>query len=415
MKNKKLNNISEIIPLYVVIFLGFFGFALTVALYIPMLMDTNFAILPEASPTSLRVSISGFLLAMYPLGQFLGSPVIGKLSDHYGRKKVLMISLVACVIGFISIALSIQFHLLTLLFASSFLTGLCESNMAISQSIIAERSNNIIQKTKLIGYAFSACSLGYIMGPLVGGFGATLYSYSFPFWVTAAGILLLLVWVKLSFKDHSHPHHEIKIKWVEAITAMKTIFNQPALRKFYLVNFLIFFAVQGLYRVAPIYVIDKWQPDLNIYTLLIAFVSALCFFANLFLMGKLSKKFSTEPLLIGLLIFSGIFIISIIIPNNFNWIWLTYGLAVIPTVMALTACTTWLSNQIDIKSQGQVLGNNQALLVLGEATSAIFGGIIAAINISLPLVVMGTILLISSFLVWQVMHKSKKDTDLAIS
>ncbi|MCF6767844.1 MFS transporter [Thiotrichales bacterium 19S11-10] len=415
MKRIISTNTSEIIPLYAVIFLGFFGFALTVALYIPMLMDKSFAILPETSPTSLRVSISGFLLAMYPLGQFLGSPVIGKLSDHYGRKKVLMISLIACVLGFISIALSIQLHLLTLLFISSFLTGLCESNMAISQSVIAERSSSVIQKTKLIGYAFSACSLGYIMGPLAGGFGATLYSYSFPFWATAVGILLLLLWVQFSFKDHYRPHHEVKIRWVEAITAMKTIFNQRALRKFYFVNFLIFFAVQGLYRVAPIYVVDKWQPDLNTYTLLIAYVSGLCFMANLFLMGKLSKKFSTEALLIGLLIFSGIFIISIIIPNNFSWIWLTYGLAVIPTVMALTACTTWLSNQVDMKNQGQALGNNQALLVLGEAISAMIGGLIAAINISLPLIVMGTILLISSFLVWQVMHKSKKDTDLAIS
>jgi predicted MFS family arabinose efflux permease len=100
-----------------------------------------------------------------------------------------------------------------------------------------------------------------------------------------------------------------------------------------------------------------------------------------------------------LLIFSSIFIFLIVIPQNFHWIWLTYGLAMIPTVMALTTCTTWLSSKADSSEQGQVLGNNQALLVLGEASSAAIGGLVAAINIALPIITIGGILLIASYLI----------------
>src|SRR5215216_3053150 len=149
-------NFQDLLPLYAVICLGYLGYSLTLTLFIPMLLDTNFNLLARTSPTSLRMTVSGFLLAMYPLGQFFGSPVIGKLSDHYGRKKILLLSLLMCIIGFISIGISIQFHNLILLFISAFFTGLCESNMAISQSVIADKFQNSAEKTKYLGYAYSA-------------------------------------------------------------------------------------------------------------------------------------------------------------------------------------------------------------------------------------------------------------------
>lgn len=385
--------LRELLSLYAIIFFGFLGFALTLTLFIPMLMDKNYDLLPMTSSTSLRTTLSGLLLAMYPLGQFLGSPVIGKLSDHFGRKNILIYSLSACVVGFAGIALSIQFQLLGLLFLSSFFTGLCESNMAISQTVVADRFEDPVQKTKYIGYAYSACSLGYVVGPLLGGFGGTVLGYSGPFWIVAIGILGLTAWLFFSFDDQYLPDRAVSIKFLEAMTAIKSIFNQPALRKIYLINFLIFFSVQGLYRVIPLYVVDEWKPSLHIYSLIISYVSMICLLANLLILGRLVNKFATKKLLNGLLLLGGVLVIVVIIPNHFNWIWLTYGLAVIPTVMALPTCTTWLSEQVSAKEQGQVLGNNQALLVLGESSSAAIGGLIAAIYVPLPIIVMGVILL----------------------
>lgn len=391
--------LREVMPLYAVIFLGFLGYALTIALFIPMLMDRHFQLLSIDTPTSQRALLSGLLLAMYPLGQFVGSPIIGNLSDHFGRKKVLLPSLLACFFGFIGMALSIQFHHITLLFVSSLLTGLCESNMAISQSVIVDRTEDATQKTKMIGYIYSACSLGFIAGPLLGGTVGTQLGYSAPFFITALGVLGLILWVFYNFKDHYTPNETVPIKIVKSLTAIKSIFNRKAPSKIYLINFLIFFAVQGLYRVAPLYVVDEWKPSLHTYTLLIAFVSFLCFLANLFVLGRLAKQFLTKKLLFGLLIAGGLFTILITIPGQFKWIWLTYGLAVIPTVMALPTCTTWLSDHVSSDEQGQALGNNQALLVLGESTSAAIGGVIASLLIPLPVVVMGVILLIAAYMV----------------
>lgn len=397
-------SIRYLLPLYAVIFLGFFGYALTIALFIPMIADGNLNLLPQNTSTSLRAAISGFLLAAYPLGQFLGSPIIGKLSDHYGRKKILMLSLCACLIGFSTIALSIAYQQLPLLFLSCFLTGLVESNMSISQSVIADYCEDATQKIKLIGYAFSACSLGYITGPLVGGIGAAQYGYGAPFWITAVGVLGLILWVQFGFKEISVARLSKTMHLWEALTAFKTIFTHRKLRRLYLLNFLIFFSVQGLYRVVPLYVQNEWHPNLQTFTLLIAVISLLCLLANMFVMGWAAKRFKTEHLLRGLLFIGGISTIVIVFPQHFSWIWLTYGIAVLPTVMLLTTCTSWLSDHATREEQGQVLGNNQALLVLGESLSAAVGGLIAAIMIPLPVVVMGSILLLMIFLLPRSAH-----------
>ena len=386
---------KKLFPLYIIIFIGYFGYALTIALFVPMLLDTKFSLLPALTSTAQRVTLSGFLLAMYPLGQFLGSPIIGKLSDHYGRKKVLLISMFICVIGFASIGLSIHFLLLHLLFISCFITGLCESNMTIAQAVISKLATNTVQKTKLIGYAYSACSLGYITGPIVGGLGGSTHSYAFPFWLTALAIAPLVLWIKYKFIDEHVIDVNSRINFFAAITSMKTIFNNKKLRKFYFLNFCIFFAIQGLYRMAPVFIQNKWQPSLHIFTSVISFVSLMCLIANMFLLGFLAKRFKTKNLLLSLLIFSAVFTISIIIPKQFHWIWLTYGLAALPTVMALSTSTTWLSNQAAQDIQGQVLGNNQALLVLAEAVSAAIGGVIGAFDINLALLVMAGILVFS--------------------
>lgn len=390
---------KRLFPLYAVICLGFIGYALTITLFIPLIMTQHSGFLPANTSTATRATLSGFLLAMYPLGQFIGSPIIGNLSDRHGRKRVLLISLFGCCIGFFCMWLSITYHQVTWLFVSALFTGLCESNMAISQSVIADISANEEQKSKLIGYAYSSCSFGYFLGPLIGGFFGSLLSHSSPFWITGLGVVLLMVWLAFTFKDTYQPNIQQRLHLFQSLTSIKTLFNRPKLYKFYIVNFLIFFAVQGLYRVAPLYTADTWHPGLLMFSFLIAYVSLLCFLANLLLLGRITKLFSSKSTLIVLLIAGGLLVISIVLPIHFHWIWLTYGAAVIPTVMALPICTTILSNQVPSHEQGQILGNNQALLVLGEASSAAIGGVIAAIYIPLPVIMMGAILIGTALIV----------------
>ena len=69
-------DLKALLPLYLVIFIGFCGYSLMITLFVPMLMGTNGFLAADATAGQ-RSIILGILLAIYPLGQFLGSPVLG--------------------------------------------------------------------------------------------------------------------------------------------------------------------------------------------------------------------------------------------------------------------------------------------------------------------------------------------------
>jgi len=79
----------------VVVFVGFLGYSLMIAVFTPMILRNDNGMLAASSGLSQRSLVLGVLLALYPLGQFLGSPVLGTLSDRFGRRPVLIASLIA--------------------------------------------------------------------------------------------------------------------------------------------------------------------------------------------------------------------------------------------------------------------------------------------------------------------------------
>jgi MFS family permease len=77
---------SRLIPMYVVIFAGFVGYSLMITVFTPLLLRPGGGMLPDTTPAATRSLILGGLLALYPLGQFLSSPIMGSLSDRHGRR-----------------------------------------------------------------------------------------------------------------------------------------------------------------------------------------------------------------------------------------------------------------------------------------------------------------------------------------
>lgn len=110
------------------------------------------------------VLFGGFLGSMFSFLQFVGSPVVGGLSDVYGRKPVLMISLVGITSSYLLWAYSKSFGLFVL---SRFVGGLSKGNISLSMAIITDQTNQTTRGKgmALVGIAFS---LGFIFGPMIG-------------------------------------------------------------------------------------------------------------------------------------------------------------------------------------------------------------------------------------------------------
>ncbi len=406
-------DLHPIISLYFLVYVTSIGHSMMATLFVPMLMYPNNFIDDSVGRTTRTIYV-GILLALFPLGRLLSASVIGSFSDRNGRKRVISYTLVFTILCCVLIAYSLQIRSLWLLMVGCFLCGLFESNVAIVQSAIAD-SSAPAERGRLFAYLFSARSLGYISGPLAGGQIALRYGYAHPFWILVALLVITYIWIMLGFRDTYEPDKEKPINYFKAFTNLFTVFTDLPIRRVYLINFLLFLATYGFWRVIQIYMVDKWNFNVGEVTFYFSYLAVMGTLANIFLFAPLSRRLGLQWLLIITAIVGGLFMISIVIPDSEVSYWFTAGPASLMLAMAIAGCGAYLSTLVGSDRQGRVLGNNLALQVGAESHSALFGGFLAAILIPLPLITYGVVAILGGLLLITYRRKAGNDEGIKVT
>ena len=387
--NNKDFDLGRLVPLYMLISIAYIGYAMMVTLFPPMLLLDNGFLDPETAKSTKTILI-GTLLALYPLGQFLGSPVIGALSDRFGRKRVLMITLIFSISFYGLIAVALYEKSLVFLMIVCFLAGLSESHVSIVQGVIAD-SSKPEDRGRLFAYMYACMSLGYILGPLIGGPMAIHFGYSSPFWFVLALLVTAAIWLKVTLQE-SHVSEEKKVDYFRTFKNFTTVFTDKPIRRIYLVNFILFLSILGFFRVIQIYMVDKWNLDVDKESFLYAYLAFACLIGNTFIIGLLTKKFSNKLITVVTSILAGLLMITIVMFNAEYIFYITGGSSSVFQAIAAGACCAILSTRVSGERQGSVMGNNQALFVGGEAIGAFVGGFLASLYIPLPIIVFGILM-----------------------
>lgn len=202
MKNKK-----ALITIFLIVFIDLFGFGIILPL-LPFIAEKY-----NANPAQI-----GFLTATYSFFQLVASPILGRLSDRYGRKKILILSQLGSAIGYLILALA---NSLPLLFVSRIIDGVTGGNISIAQAYIADVTDNK-NRARGMGLIGAAFGLGFIFGPAIGG-ALSKISYSAPAFL-AAFVSLLTIMTTFLFLDET-------VNTEKATHSKRTEFSLEELKK----------------------------------------------------------------------------------------------------------------------------------------------------------------------------------------
>ncbi|MCJ7703702.1 MAG: MFS transporter, partial [Anaerolineales bacterium] len=220
---------SRLLPVFLVVFVDLLGFGLILPL-LPYYADSY-----GATPF-----VIGLLTASYAAAQLLGAPLLGRLSDRYGRRPILLVSIFGTFVGFVLLGVaeslgaglaswlgllgSTNAFILSLLFISRVTDGLTGGNISVAQAYITDvtTAENRAQGLGMIGAAFG---LGFIIGPATGGV-LSAWGYAVPAFAAAGLALLNLVAVYFFLPESLTVE---KLEEMAALEAEKPSFSLKAL------------------------------------------------------------------------------------------------------------------------------------------------------------------------------------------
>ncbi len=389
MSNQAESSFVRILPLYIVIFIGFVGYSLTITILTPMVLEGGELLLRSVPFRANPTIILGTVLAIYPIGQFFGAPVLGALSDRFGRKPILVTSLTITTLCFGGLGYAISINNLSLFMLISLIMGLAEANIATAQSAVADVSTES-NRTRMFAYINMSASGAFVVGPLLGGVLAdpnlvSWFNNSTPYWAVFVVLIFAVLFTVFAFKETHPKAKRTEVSYGQAFANLLTVYKPGKLRIIYLVNFLIYLAVFGFFRAFPMYLVEQYDMDVTELATYIAWNAVPVVIGSLWLTGYLAKTLSTRSITILSSFFLGVFSLIMIIPQAEHMQYLSLFLPGLALAVALPASATLISLAAKEKEQGRALGNNLSIEVGAEVLSGLAAGFLAAYFIKLPM------------------------------
>ena len=324
----------------------------------------------------------GLLAGSYAIAQFAFTPLIGALSDRYGRKPVIAVCVAGSVLGLglFAITLSINWQAipwaagglipLALLFCGRLIDGVSGGTAATAGAVLADISTpeNRAKAFGLIGVAFG---LGFILGPAFGGVLAG-FSVTLPVWV-ATGFALVNLLLVVVLLPETHPQEARRAmprkRDLNPFTALKRVFTNPQVRRLCAAFFLFFMAFNGFTAVLVLYFKQafNWGPGLATTAFLVVGVVATVVQGGL--IGPLVARFGEWRLTLAGLGFVIIGCLLIPMANRSNAAGVVFSAVAILALGTglVTPCLRALvSRRLGDSGQGAALGSLQGLQSLGS-------------------------------------------------
>jgi MFS transporter, DHA1 family, tetracycline resistance protein len=344
----------SLVVVYLTIFVNLVGFGIIIPL-LPFYAETF-----GATPLAI-----GLLFASFSVGQLVASPILGELSDRYGRRPVLIFSLIGTVVSFVMLALA---QSLGMLFAARLVDGLSGGNITTARAYIADVTPEE-GRPRAYGLLGAAFGLGFIIGPALGALFSYI-SYTAPIWAAAA---ITLAATALAWFWLPETVHRARAGGGSPWKALRELSGRSGLRLLFSVDFLYWMAFAVYQTSFALFGARRFGFDASHTGYLLSAFGVLGVVVQGFLVGPVVARLGAKRTLIAGLFFGA-----------FGWAAgsLTHSVplfvaTLIPAALGIGFCNATLSalvsNAAERHEQGRVQGAAGALESLGRTLGPVWG------------------------------------------
>lgn len=342
----------------------------------------------------------GLIAMSFPVMNFLFAPFWGSLSDRYGRRPVILVSVLITGLAYLLFSQTVN---LWLLFFSRLLSGMGSANLSVAQAYIADITPPK-DRAKSMGMIGAAFGLGFIIGPTVGGY---MKSISSPGHVDLVGYLaavLCLINLVLAYfllpESIKEKQHGLRFNF-KVISGIIAELRKPTIRELLVINFIFITSFMIMQMCVSLF----WKEQIGLTDIevgnMFAFIGLATVIVQGGLVGKLVRKYGEVRLLsYGAYLFTAsLLIIPWVTPYTFLPIELfALALMALANGCLTPSITSLLSKTSDPKDVGQVLGVNQSFGSVARAAGMGLSGFIYGIEFHLPFMVGAMLMLICLWL-----------------
>lgn len=383
-------SLVRVAPLFLVLFIDGVGLSLLFPIINSMIIQSSSNFLPATTSLSEREMLYGLVIGIYMVCWFFGAAIMGDLSDSSGRKKSLMLCLIGACAGYVLSAISVHISSLTLLVFGRIVAGFTAGSQPIAQAAIVDVSPEE-HKARNIGYILFSVSLGFVIGPLIGGVLSdpkfvSWFNFTIPFYFAALISLINAVLLQLFFHETFTKTERVKIRFSRAVTIFVEAFKHHKIRNLSIVFFVMIFGWAAYYSFMPLYLFEKYHYD-TLWTSYFMAVLGIGFGIGCgFVVDFCSRRYDNKRNVIWGCGVSALFVLlTLVVPGRMAMWFFTVAVGA-AVVTANSILITLFSDQVSEEEQGWVMGVTGSIMALCFGITSFFTGIIVEAGANVPLI-----------------------------
>jgi len=328
-----------------------------------------------ASDFGATITLVGLLGTVNGLGQLIAAPVIGRLSDRYGRRPLLIVAVSGTILGFLILGFAKN---LWIIFLSRAVDGLLGGNTALARAYITDITEPQ-DRAKSLGLIGAAFGLGFIIGPVMGGF-LSLAGLDVPAFVAAAlsiiNLIGIIFWLPESLPPEDRQQRRTNPHTAFNLSNLLDEFRRPCVGPLLLMTLFYGFSFTLFQSNFSLYAKEVLKLSVQNTGLVLTYVGLLSVIVQGFAIGKLTKKFKERTLITASIVALAI---TLFIWGFTRQIWVLL-IILAPIALGAGILNTLLSSQLTKavykEDVGGTLGLSSSIQTVAQIATPGMGGLI---------------------------------------